>query len=176
MTHADAFRLLGLKPGASIAAIRQAHEELQAQWHADLHAASPEAAALAATQRAELSTALAVFAPPSADGDRPAAYAPRETPSQPYSPQQAAKHRIAPQVTAPSEWYEPGRGKRHSAGVRSMIIGVAIALVGALVTFGTHQLAAGTGGGGYLVAYGPMIGGALLFIWGLAQLGTERRR
>lgn len=175
MTHADAFRLLGLKPGVSLAEIRKAHDELAAQWHADRHVETPEAAALAATHRADLATALAVFAPPSLDGDRPAAYAPRETPSQPYSPQQAAKQRLAPQIAMPSEWPEPSRDKRRSTGVRNMIIGGALALLGALVTFGTHQLADGSGGGGYLIAYGPMIGGALVFLKGLAQLGSGSR-
>lgn len=176
MTHADAFRLLGLQPGVSIAAIRKAHEELAAQWHADLHTETPEAAALAATHRAELATALAVFAPPIADGDRPAVYAPRETPSQPYSPQQASKQRLAPQISAPSAWPESSRGKRRSAGMRNMIIGGALALLGAIVTFATHELAVGTGGGSYVILYGPMVGGGLLFIKGLSQFAAPSMR
>jgi len=153
VTHADAFRLLGLAPGASLAAIRSAHDQLAAQLPSD----DP--------RRGELAQALALFVPP----------APLVTHVEPgiEIPWHAGKGPL-PMPGAPTpQSADAQRAHRRSLGIRNMVIGGALALVGILITAGTHEAAVSGGGGTYLIMYGPIIGGGLMFVQGLVQTASR---
>jgi len=183
VTHGEAFRVLGLRPGASLGEIKRSHDELAGQWHPESHAGTPQTAALAATRRDELATALALLAPPVPD-PVPAPDAPHAAPAQPFAPAPSAQ--VQPGVESswhagqgptppPPRFAPPGppHAQRRSTGVRNMLIGAGLALLGILVTVGTHEAAAGSGGGTYLIMYGPIVGGALLFFQGLGQAASS---
>jgi hypothetical protein len=169
VTHGEAFQVLGLKVGASLAAVRKAHDELQAQWQADRHAQSPEEAAIAETRRGEIVAALSQLAPPLPQA--PAA-PPAEAPAVHVEPGveipwRASQGRL-PMPGAPAPLTDSvQRARRRAAGVRNMLVGGGLALVGVVITALTHEAAVANGGGTYLVMYGPMVAGGILFLQGL---------
>lgn len=60
-----------------------------------------------------------------------------------------------------------------SAGAKDMLIGGLICLAGLVITFGSLAAASSSrGGGGYVVAYGAIIFGAIRFFKGLFQMGS----
>ena len=56
----------------------------------------------------------------------------------------------------------------------AIVIGIIMLGLGLAITVGTESLAASSGGGTYIIAYGPMIGGIVLLLKGL--LATPPRR
>mgnify|MGYP003387246065 CR=1 FL=1 len=53
------------------------------------------------------------------------------------------------------------------SGSTTMMIGAGIFVVGLAITLGTHEAAASSGGGRYVVAYGAILGGVWVFLKGL---------
>lgn len=62
---------------------------------------------------------------------------------------------------------EPEPQGRHP-GTSSIVIGLIFLVLGLVITIGTYNSAATSGGGTYVVAYGPMIFGFIKLIQGLA--------
>jgi hypothetical protein len=86
-----------------------------------------------------------------------AGYRPRQMPQQPalnyYAPQQAQ-----------TKQYQASGG-----GGGQMLVGALICIVGVVITVGSY-MAAGNGGG-YVVAWGAIVFGAIRFFKGLAEMG-----
>jgi hypothetical protein len=71
---------------------------------------------------------------------------------------------------AGGEFAPRGSGSSSSAGAnRKMVVGLALLLGGIAVTALTYQSAAASGGGSYVVAYGPIIFGAIHFVRGVGE-------
>ena len=64
----------------------------------------------------------------------------------------------------------PGIDAAKAAGHRNMTIGAIVCLIGLLVTAGSFMAASSTGGG-YVLAWGAIVFGAIQFIRGAAQAG-----
>jgi hypothetical protein len=83
----------------------------------------------------------------------------------------------APQPYAPDTYqapvsYEPQPQPAPNPGMRNIVIGFAIAIVGAIITFATFSASAG--GGTYVVAWGAIIFGAIQGVRGVIQLLSNR--
>lgn len=60
-----------------------------------------------------------------------------------------------------------------SGGGGLMVLGLILVIVGIAITVITKDHATRRGGGTYVVAYGPMIWGAVMFFRGLVRLGNR---
>jgi len=60
---------------------------------------------------------------------------------------------------------------RRANGVKMIVGGLALILLGAIITGATYQSAADRGGGTYFIAYGPIVVGAMTLFRGLFNLG-----
>ncbi len=81
----------------------------------------------------------------------------------------AARPLPAPRPVSASS--SSGGGESGGSGVRNMLIGGVLVVVGLAVTIGTYS-AASESGGRYYVFYGPVIWGAIMFFKGLAQAAS----
>ena len=61
----------------------------------------------------------------------------------------------------------------HKHAGANIIFGLVLIVIGLAITVGTRDAAESSGGGTYVVAYGPMVWGGLLFFKGLFQLGSK---
>ena len=177
MDLVEAYRTFNLAPGAPEAQVRAVHHDMTSAWHPERFRADPAMyqQAVAATQR--LNAALAAIA---AAGFRmPQPY------GQPMQPQQQMQQAYAPPMYPPPGMpqggYRPPQPvspaqmateKKKQAG-KNIALGLVLFIVGLAITVGTKDAAESSGGGTYVVAYGPMIGGAVLFFKGLVQLGSK---
>ena len=195
MQLADAYRLLGLSPGATEPEVRQAHDQHQWQWHGDRHNQNPQASQYAYARRAELAVALDMvhragfpdangvprmgsygtapapvpYAPP------PAAQAPYSPVPQPaYQPQQGVEVAWQPHhgplpmpVPPPPIPVDAARAHKRSQGTTQMLVGGGLVILGIVITSVTHDAAVSSGGGTYVVAYGPIVFGVIRFFQGL---------
>ena len=67
---------------------------------------------------------------------------------------------------------DEGDGERTSQSSRQIMIGAAFLMIGLIVTAVTYSMASSSpSGGSYLVAYGPMLYGAITLIRGLINRG-----
>ncbi len=64
------------------------------------------------------------------------------------------------------------RSARRAQSVKMMIGGLVLLLIGVVVTAVTHDAAESSGGGTYIIAYGPMIVGGIRFFQGLFGMMT----
>jgi hypothetical protein len=62
------------------------------------------------------------------------------------------------------------KAAKRAAGVKMMVLGGALLLLGIIITSATHQRAVDHGGGTYVIAYGPIVVGAIRFLQGLFYL------
>jgi hypothetical protein len=76
----------------------------------------------------------------------------------------------AHQGWGPSAALLPGTDAAKAAGHRNMIIGAIVCVLGLLVTVGSFA-AASSSGGGYVLAWGAIVFGAIQFFRGAAQSG-----
>lgn len=108
-------------------------------------------------------------------------------PPQPF-PQQAPPPQFPQQVGAPYPGQQPGGPQypfplapqqqlppqapvAHSAqGMKQLLIGIALLILGIAITAGTHSAASRNGGGTYVVAYGPIVVGVITIFKGLFNL------
>ncbi len=67
---------------------------------------------------------------------------------------------------------KPAPSGRSQAGT-NIVLGLVLFIVGLAITVGTRDAAESSGGGTYIVAYGPMVGGGIMFFKGLLQLGSK---
>jgi len=73
---------------------------------------------------------------------------------------------LRPAVT-PGAAQNADKAAKRAAATRMMFIGLALCVVGIIITVATHDEAERNGGGTYIVAYGPMIIGGIRFFQGL---------
>jgi len=166
MHISDAYRLLGVAPGATEPEGRWGHDQAQMPWHGDRHAHDPNAAQYAYARRAELALALdmihrAGFPDPA--GKPRVLNVPHgtELPWQPH-------HGPLPMpAVAPPQTLDAERAHKRSQGVKKLLGGIGLIALGAIVTGVTHQAAVDSGGGTYVVAYGPIIVGVVMLFQGL---------
>ena len=62
------------------------------------------------------------------------------------------------------------RAAKRAHAAKMMVIGGIVCLVGIIITVATHDAAESSGGGTYVIAYGPMIFGGIRFFQGLFGL------
>ena len=190
MHLADAYRLLGLSPGAPEPEVRHAHDQHQWQWHGDRHNQNPQASQYAYARRAELAVALDMIhragfpdvngAPRMVSyGTAPApSYVapppPAPAPHAPYQPQQGVEvawkphHGPLPMPAAPPPIpVDAARAHKRSQGTTQMLVGGGLVILGIVITSVTHDAAVSNGGGTYVVAYGPIVFGVIRFFQGL---------
>ncbi len=192
MQLADAYRLLGLSPGATEPEVRQAHDQHQWHWHGDKHNQNPQASQYAYARRAELAVCLdmihragfpdATGAPrmgsygtaPPAPCAPPAPYSPQAAPRHAYQPQQGVEvawqphHGPLPMPVAPPPMpVDAARAHKRSQGTTQMLVGAGLVILGIVITSVTHGAAVSSGGGTYVVAYGPIVFGVIRFFQGL---------
>jgi len=81
---------------------------------------------------------------------------------------------VPPGAPAPAVALAPAAGPtdaakaaRRAAGVKMMALGGVLCLIGIIITAATHEHARSSGGGTYIIAYGPIIVGAIRFFQGL---------
>ena len=67
----------------------------------------------------------------------------------------------------------PYQGSSDSGGGGLIALGIILVVVGIAITVITKDHATRQGGGTYVVAYGPIIWGAVMFFRGLARLGSR---
>lgn len=79
------------------------------------------------------------------------------------------KDRHQPDYGAPMQNVGTGEG----GGGGLMVLGLILVIVGIAITVITKDNATRRGGGTYVVAYGPMIWGAVMFFRGLVRLGNR---
>ena len=77
------------------------------------------------------------------------------------------KERHQPEYSTPYEGNTAGEG----GGGGLIVLGIVLLIVGIAITVVTKGSAERAGGGTYVVAYGPMIWGAITIFRGLARLG-----
>ena len=197
MQLVDAYRVLGVAPGAPEVEIRRAHDHLQFQWHGDRHNQNPQASQYAYARRAELAVALDLIhragfpdpngTPRGASYAAPVPYAPQPPPSpayvpppqqaQPYAPQQGVEVAWQPHhgplpmpVAQPPGTNDAARSQARSQAITKMLVGGGLVLLGVVITTATHDAAVNNGGGTYVVAYGPIVFGVIRFFQGLFGL------
>jgi hypothetical protein len=88
-------------------------------------------------------------------------------PAQPF-PQPCDQQPYGQQVpwgVAPPQQQYDMRAQDRKAAVKQMAVGAAVALVGLIITVATYRAA--SGGGHYVVAWGPAIFGLIAFVRGL---------
>jgi hypothetical protein len=56
---------------------------------------------------------------------------------------------------------------RRANGVKMMLLGLGLCLLGIIITSATYSSAKSAGGGRYVIAYGPIVVGAIRFFQGL---------
>ena len=76
------------------------------------------------------------------------------------------KERHQPEYGTP---YEGSSGESGGGGL--IVLGIILLIVGIAITVITKDNATRSGGGTYVIAYGPMIWGAITIFRGLARLG-----
>jgi hypothetical protein len=202
MQLADAYRVLGLAPGAPEPDVRSAHEHHQLQWHGDRHNQNPQASQYAYARRAELAVALDMIHRagfPDASGaprmgsygaaPAPAPYVPQPPAAAPYPPPYpppaappvyGAPQGVEipwqphhgplpmPSVAPPSQaMVDAQRAQKRSEAVTKMLVGGGLIILGVVITAATHDAAVRSGGGTYVVAYGPIVFGVIRFFQGL---------
>jgi hypothetical protein len=198
MQLADAYRLLGLSPGATEPEVRQAHDQHQWHWHGDRHNQNPQASQYAYARRAEVAVALDTIhragfpdvngaprmgaygsAPYAPAPPAPSAYPPPPAPQAAYQPQQGVEvawqphHGPLPMPVAPPPMpVDAVRAHKRSQGTTQMLVGGGLVILGIVITTATHDAAVSNGGGTYLVAYGPIIFGVIRFFQGLFNVTT----
>jgi hypothetical protein len=87
-------------------------------------------------------------------------------PAQPFpQPQQQPYGQQVPWGVAPPQQQYDVRAQDRKAAVKQMAIGGVVALVGLIITIVTYRAA--SGGGHYVVAWGPAIFGLIAFVRGL---------
>lgn len=59
---------------------------------------------------------------------------------------------------------------RRSKGVKMIVGGLALILLGAIITGATHEAAVSNGGGTYFIAYGPIVVGVMTMFRGFFNL------
>ena len=79
------------------------------------------------------------------------------------------KDRHQPDYGTPMQGASSGEG----GGGALMALGIVLVIVGIAITVITKDNATRRGGGTYVVAYGPMIWGAVMFFRGLVRLGNR---
>jgi hypothetical protein len=185
MDPAEAYRTFNLSPGAPEAQVRAVHRDMTQAWHPDRFRNDPAMyqQAVAATQR--LNAALAAIA---ALGfplyQQPWQQQPPQQPMYPAPPQQQQAYPPPPQhVQQQPPMYPPPQGgpnlppmnpsvhKKHPGALIGG--GLLLFFIGLGITVGTRDAAESSGGGTYVVAYGPMVWGGLMFFKGLFQLGSK---
>jgi hypothetical protein len=83
---------------------------------------------------------------------------------QPYAQQPYGAPQVPWGVAPPQQQYDM-RAQDRKAAVKQMVIGAVVALVGLIITVVTYKAA--SGGGHYVVAWGPAIFGLVAFVRGL---------
>jgi hypothetical protein len=80
-----------------------------------------------------------------------------------------------PAPFAGGEFAPPQGGSTHSSSAanRKIVVGLLLLVGGIAVTAFTYQMAASTGGGQYVVAYGPIIFGAIHLVRGVGESMRE---
>ncbi|MEV5710931.1 hypothetical protein, partial [Actinoallomurus sp. NPDC052274] len=92
---------------------------------------------------------------------------------QPYqSPPQNGPYQNAPFQGSPYQGVDDGERRR---ATRAIGIGAAFFVIGLLITVLTYSHASGSGGGVYVVAWGPMLFGGIRMIIGLVLLAKAKR-
>jgi ribosomal protein L37AE/L43A len=88
--------------------------------------------------------------------DRCRAFLDTMAPAQPPPPAQLAPDQV--------------KAARRIIGMKMIVLGLILALIGIIVTAATHEAALGRGGGRYIIAYGPIVVGTIRFFQGLYYL------
>ncbi len=70
----------------------------------------------------------------------------------------------------PAAQSDPAKAAKRAVAVRRMAVGGILCVVGIAITAATYNSAQDSGGGTYVIAYGPMIIGAIRFFQGLGGL------
>lgn len=97
--------------------------------------------------------------------------APQFPQQQPYPGQQPPGGPQYPFPLAPQQQLPPQPVVQHSPqGLKQLLIGLALLILGIAITAGTHSAASRSGGGTYVVAYGPIVFGAITMFKGLFNL------
>ncbi|GAA4606956.1 hypothetical protein GCM10023195_25840 [Actinoallomurus liliacearum] len=92
---------------------------------------------------------------------------------QPYQgPPQNGPYQNAPFQGSPYQGVDDGERRR---ATRAIGIGAAFFVIGLLITVLTYSHASGSGGGVYVVAWGPMLFGGIRMIIGLVLLAKAKR-
>lgn len=182
MDPIEAYRTFDLAPGAPEPQVRAVHRDMTAAWHPDRFRNDPAMyqQAVAATQR--LNAALASLQaigfplyqqqPPAPYPSAPPAPPPPQQMQQPaYPPPHAPPMYPPPGAPMGSPFVPMNPSKNSKNAGTNIVLGLVIFFVGLGITLGTMDAA--EGGGTYVVAYGPMVGGGMLFFKGLFQLGSK---
>src|SRR3954463_13629519 len=151
MQLADAYRLLGVAPGATEPECRWGHDQAQLPWHGDRHAHDPDAAQYAYARRAELALALDMIHRagwPDPAGQPRVMTAPQgvQVPWRPH-------HGPLPMpAIAPPPPLDVERAHKRAKAGKDLLLGVGLLALGGIITAATHEAAVSSGGGTYVVA------------------------
>jgi hypothetical protein len=143
----QAYEVLGVKPWAAEAEVREAHAELEAAWNA-----APSSDPTGEQERATVNAAFEAIRaagfpkdPGAQAAPNPAAQPPRAFPA--YTPDFS------------SSVYQTQR-----SGVNSgrLVVGIVLIVVGVVITAVSYDAAASSeSGGNYIVAFGPIVAGVI---------------
>ena len=71
-------------------------------------------------------------------------------------------------------YFQTGMSPARKVGLKAMLIGILVAIVGLAATAATYAFVAKAGGGVYFIASGAVVSGATLFFRGLKRLLSGR--
>jgi DnaJ domain len=176
MELGQAYNALGIRALASEAEVRAAYQTIATLWHPERHRGN---AAMMRQCEDKLRQAGAAFEviraagfptppPPPQGYGQPYAQPPYAQPAygqMPYVQQQGLPFPPPPPNPTPPRDY--------SHGGAAIGLGAAVLVLGIAITAGTYDNAVDSGGGTYIIAYGPIVFGIAWIVKGLASLGRK---
>jgi hypothetical protein len=171
MELAEAYQVLNLAPGATEAQVYAAQQHLVEQWLPYRKHSNPSARQRADVELARFELAPQIIAAagfPSVPQLPPALAAASKPPApKPVAPRPAPAP-AAPRTPVVRVAPGPSISEQRSRASLNIAFGIVLILIGVGITVATRQSA--SGGGTYIIAYGPVVVGVIRLFRGLAGL------